>query len=170
MLNVSLLLVHLENITLLEKLDQLEKHAEKNVKVANSNSDSFIEDKPKILLDGFESSPIKNNSHRLNKSDNNDPPIKLSRLKYNEYGSENPINISSLLNENDLLKEKYDRSIMLRQRLRIIKDELNRIMIGSAKINTENIHLSKLYSAGIHEVSQELLNVHESQLDRIKGK
>ena len=160
----------MENITLLEKLNQLEKQAEKTIKVANSNSESFIQEKPpKISYDVIENSHSRKKSSRLNNSDNKGAPIKLSRLKYNEYGSDNSINISSLLNENDLLKEKYDRSNLLRQRVRILKDELNRIMIRCGNINTQNIHLSKHYSSGIHEVSQELLNVHESQLDRIKG-
>lgn len=153
----------------MERLNQLEKQPENSIKVVNSNSDSFIEEKGKTInLDTFEKKSVKKNNSVLNHSINN-RGNNNSRLKYNEYGSDNSINISVILNENYAIKEQYERKNLLKQRLKVLKDELNRIMVKCGNINTENIHLSKLYSQGTHEISLELLNVHESQLERING-
>jgi len=159
----------LENIDLLEKLNQLEKQSEQSLKVNNSQSDSFIEERGKIInLDTFEKKSGQKNNSVLNNSLNN-KATNASRVKYNEYGSDNSINISVILNENNILKEKYERKNLLKQRLKVLKEELNRIMVKCGDINVENIHLSRLYSQGTHEISNELLNVHESQIDRING-
>lgn len=153
----------------MERLNQLEKQPENSIKVVNSNSDSFIEEKGKTInLDTFEKKSVKKNNSVLNHSINN-RGNNNSRLKYNEYGSDNSINISVILNENYAIKEQYERKNLLKQRLKVLKDELNRIMVKCGNINTENINLSKLYSQGTHEISLELLNVHESQLERING-
>ena len=148
--------MHLENINLLEKLNLLEKQSDKTI---NANNYSFIDGKISSLEDS-----------NMNRSNNNNHPLKLSILKYNEYGNDNSINISSVLNENSQLKEKYSNNHMNRQRIKIIKDELDRILIKCGNINTDNINSCKIYSMGVHEISMELLNVHESQLDRINGK
>ena len=147
----------------------LEKQSDKTNKA--SNSESFIEEKVKIsYMEELENSSSLIKSSNINKNNNTNHQLKLSRLRYNEYGSDNSINISSVLNENSLLKEKYMHNNLNRQRIKIIKDELDRIMIKCGNINTDIINVCKIYSMGIHEISMELLNVHESQLDRINGK
>lgn len=162
------LIVHLENINLLEKLNLLEKQSDRTNKA--SNSDSFIDDKGKIsYIEELENSSSLIKNSNTNRGNNN-LPLKLSILKYNEYGNDNSINISSVLNENIQLKEKYEHNHINRQRMKIIKDELDRILIKCGNINADNINACKIYSMGVHEISMELLNVHESQLDRINGK
>ena len=68
--------MHLENITLLEKLNLLEKQSEHATKLANSNSDSFlIEDKPVRVsyLEVLENNSTIKNSPNLNNSEINQP-------------------------------------------------------------------------------------------------
>lgn len=162
--------MHLENITLLEKLNQLEQQS--TIKLPNSNNDSFLEERGRSIEIADHSSLNKNSSQiLLNNSVNNinSQNVKLGKSSYNEYGHDNSINISLALKENSSLKEKFDKNNLLRHRLKIIKDELDRVTLKCGTINAENIILSKLYSQGVHEISLELLNVHESQIDRVSG-
>jgi hypothetical protein len=97
--------------------------------------------------------------------------IAANRSLINRKKGQNPnnqsINISELLEDNEILKEKFEHLKALKDKLRLSKKENKFLSNEIAQINTLFFNQTKIFTEGIHEISKELLKIHEIQLDKI---
>ena len=77
------------------------------------------------------------------------------------------LNITEFIEENDKLKEKFEIINFLKEKLRLRKKENKYIGSQISKV-TSQIHLmASIFNEGMHEVSRELLKIHEIQLEKV---
>jgi hypothetical protein len=140
----------------MERINQLEKKDQQDI-----NSNSILK---KIGSESmsFDNVKIPNDDSRNNKT-------MLSKLRYTEYGKDTnrSINIAELIEENERLKEIFSHLQNIKNQLRLSRKENNYISDQITEMNTEYFKLSKIFTEGIHELSKELLKIHEIQLDKI---
>ena len=147
----------------MEKISALEKRDQNMSMTRNfGNNESTLDDKGRHSVNYDENPGLENTININNKT-------MISKFKYSEYGKENSsiLNITEVVEENDNLKEKYDKIARLRERLRTFKKENGYLSSKMNDINTDIFVLTKLFTEGTHEISKELLKIHEIQLDKI---
>ncbi len=151
----------------MEKISEFERREkEKNEKVDQSsdfriNNDSTIEERHKHSI--MEDNPALD--HTMNQNNK----TMLSKFKYSEYGKEHSsiLNITEVVEEHGGMREKYEKISMLKDKLKSLKKENKYINTKINDINTNIFILTKLFTEGSHEISKELLKIHEIQLDKI---
>jgi hypothetical protein len=87
-----------------------------------------------------------------------------------DYDKNGSINITDLLDENESLRQKYKQISLLKQKLKTRKKESKYLSNETSIYNTKYFVLAKIFTEGMHEVSKELLKIHEIQLDKIISK
>lgn len=81
------------------------------------------------------------------------------------------LNITEFIEENDKLKEKFEKLNYLKEKLRFRKKENKFIGNEISKINSQIFLMASIFNDGMHEISRELLKIHEIQLEKVlKGK
>ena len=71
------------------------------------------------------------------------------------------------MEENEQLKEMVDNLNQLKNRLQAMKKNNTNINVEISNRNNKMFILSKIFNEGFHEISKELLKVHEIQLDKL---
>jgi hypothetical protein len=92
----------------------------------------------------------------------------ISRIKNSENGRDSSLlNITEIIEENNSLRMRYEKIRDLNNKLKSCKKE-NKNMSGAiADINQQIFTITKIFTEGIHELSKELLKIHEIQLDKV---
>jgi hypothetical protein len=160
-------IVNLENLKLMEKIQMLEMEKER----AEVNNSSMQMGRTNI-----ESSYDGANTLRYSKAEDMDITSKdltvlTNRFKYSVYGKGDTVNLTQIVDENENLKELLDDINLHKKRLQGMRKNNTNISKEIANINNKVFLLSKLFNEGFHEISRELLKIHEVQLDKLlKGK
>lgn len=128
----------------MEKISQLEKEK--------------LDVQKKMSNESFERSNVNNKSNLRGSKI-------LTRREETDLDSKT-INITDLIEENESLKAKYNYIQYLKNKLRLSKKENIQLSSDINDKNTEVFQLSKIFTEGMHEISKELLKVHEMQLDK----
>lgn len=154
-----------ENLRLMERINQLE----------NSKKEKLDASRTSLIKIGNSDSLNDINTMRMSKADdmdvtNNNNKTMISRFKYTEYGKENVnsiLNITDMVEDNQNLRDKFDNLAMLKDRLKLYKKESKFLSGQISDINSQVFFMTKLFTEGMHELSRELLKVHEIQLDKV---
>ncbi len=97
--------------------------------------------------------------------------IAANRSLINRRKGQNPnnqsINISELIEDNESLKQKFENLKILKDKQRLSKKENKFLSNEIALLNTVFFNQTKIFTEGIHEISKELMKIHEIQLDKI---
>lgn len=81
------------------------------------------------------------------------------------------LNITEFIEENDKLKEKFEIINFLKEKLRLRKKENKYIGNQISKVTSQIHMMASIFNEGMHEISRELLKIHEIQLEKVlKGK
>ena len=160
-------LVNQENLKIMEKISEMERREKEKTEKIDQSSDfrianeSTFEEKNKQSL--LEDNPAFENTMNMNNK------TMQSKFKYSEYGKEHSsiLNITEVVEENGGMREKYEKIGLLKEKLRRLKKENNFLSTKMSQINTDIFILTKLFTEGSHEISKELLKIHEIQLDKI---
>ncbi len=136
-------IVFVDNINLMEKMRNL-KSLDKSIEIIKDNSDFITENQ-------FP----------------DDKNIPLIGINKNLSEKENFVNISTLIEENSYLKEKYNFVTKLKANTNFLKNELDKSILKCGNINKENINLCKIFLEGLSEISKEILKIHEVQKTEI---
>lgn len=115
------------------------------------------------LLNSSESLNLKQSSFlrsktltQMESSTNNNNNIKDKSL----------INILDLIEDDYLLKEKYNSYNKSLKLLNLRKKEFRFLENAISNFNSRLFSLAKIFTEGMHEMSKELLRIHELQLDK----
>ena len=79
----------------------------------------------------------------------------------------NEVNLNEIIEENEQLKDMFDNLKQLKNRLNNIKKNNSGLLTDIVNKNNKMFILSKIYNEGFHEISKELLKVHEVQLEKL---
>ena len=138
----------MEKIKELEDKDNIQKNDSNSMKISNYE---MMEKTSKTLDDMNFTGPNKTNNSR----------IKDSSI----------LNITEFIEDNDKLKEKFERINYLKEKFRFRKKENKFIGNEIARINLQIHLMATIFTDGMHEISRELLKIHEIQLEKVlKGK
>lgn len=85
----------------------------------------------------------------------------------NNLGTDNVVNIATLIEENVYLKEKYNFVRKLKANANLLKNEVDKSILKVGDINKENMNLCKVFTEGLSEISKEILKIHEVQKTQI---
>ena len=77
------------------------------------------------------------------------------------------LNITEFIEDNDKLKEKFEIIGYLKEKLRLRKKENKFIGNQISKINSKIHLMATVFTEGMHEISRELLKIHEIQLEKV---
>ena len=156
-------LVNHENLRLLERINQLEmekkERSDGSLLIRANNSESIIDKTMKDEMSGNTIDRMDISRIAANRS--------LINRKKNQNVNNQSINITEMIEDNELLKEKFENLKTLKDKLKLSKKE-NKFMSNKiAQMNTLFFNLTKIFTEGVHEISKELLKIHEIQLDKI---
>ena len=146
-----------ENLSLMEQINQIEKKEKDKMVNLNFSTSKIVQNES---YDDKITNNMMNNS--LNKSMNFKPLITKMSVE-----DPNSINIVELIEENETLREQYNKIQYLKSQISQTKKENELLSKTTTEMNSEIFHLSKLFTEGIHEISKELLKIHEIQLDKL---
>lgn len=145
--------INQENLRLMEKISQLEK--EKSRVNSNISYNNNIQN----IIESFD--------NKMNDS-NNKTIISKFKDNFNNFNTNNvSINITDIIEESEFLKEKFNYIQKLKMELRQLKKENKLIIDKTTEMNTLYFVLIKIFTEGMHELSKELLKIHEIQLDKV---
>jgi hypothetical protein len=156
----------------MEKIQQMEQEKENKAGAGEINSTSLQIGKN----NNFESSSYdEKNTLRFSKVDDMDmttlhkeSTTLSNRFKYSVYGKGNEtVNLTQIVDENENLRELFDDINLLKKRLHGMRKNNTNISKEIANINNKVFLLSRLFNEGFHEISRELLKIHEVQLDKL---
>jgi hypothetical protein len=77
------------------------------------------------------------------------------------------LNITEFIEDNDKLKEKFEKINYLKEKLRFRKKENKFIGNEISRINSQIYLMANIFTDGMHEISRELLKIHEIQLEKV---
>jgi len=153
----------------MEKISEIERREKEKLEKTDQSSDYRIginnvstnEEKNKQSI--LEDNPAFENTINMNNR------TVHSKFKYSEYGKEQSsiLNITEVVEENGEMREKFEKISLLKEKLRKLKKENNFLSSKMNEINSDIFILTKLFTEGSHEISKELLKIHEIQLDKI---
>ena len=104
---------------------------------------------------------IMNNSNSINENlFNNNNSIINDKLP-------NSINISEIVEENEEIRNQYNKIIKLKKLHKQKKKENEHLMKAITEMNSDCFTFKKIFNEGLHEIAKELLKIHEIQLDKV---
>jgi hypothetical protein len=102
-----------------------------------------------------------NNSNSINENlFNNNNSIINDKLP-------NSINISEIVEENEEIRNQYNKIIQLKKLHQQKKKENEHLMKAITEMNSDCFTFKKIFNEGLHEIAKELLKIHEIQLDKV---
>lgn len=158
-----------ENLRLMERINQLE-----NEKKEKSDGNSILI-KVNSMEPSFDEKLTKMDEMTYINELNSKLPLYKSmagRMNGNNNNNSNSINnqsinITEIIEDNDYLKEKFENLKILKEKLKLTKKENKFLSTEIANMNTQSFYLAKIFTEGFHELSKELLKIHEIQLDKV---
>ena len=137
-----------ENLKLMDQISQIEK---KNQSINLNNSSMNLNTSLGIM----------NNSNSINENlFNNNNSIINDKLP-------NSINISEIVEENEEIRNQYNKIIKLKKLHKQKKKENEHLMKAITEMNSDCFTFKKIFNEGLHEIAKELLKIHEIQLDKV---
>jgi hypothetical protein len=168
---------------LLEKINQLQNKDNKDNTIVNNSINIKISQKLNSNRENYNNYNNNNNNNsflRISRIENNngldDKYISqemtnrsyISKIKNSENGRDSSLlNITEIIEENNSLRMRYERIRDLNDKLKSCKKENNNMSRAVADINQQIFTITKIFTEGIHELSKELLKIHEIQLDKV---
>jgi hypothetical protein len=149
--NAQLKVLNKENLTLMDKINELE-----NDNVYNNNNVSTFMNNSQY---GNNSSVILNNSQTNNNQSLN---ILNNSDKFQES-----IKINEIVKENEDIRNQYNRILELKNLYKKKKKENQNLIKSIYKMNNDCFLFKKIFNEGMHEIGKELLKIHELKLDKI---
>jgi hypothetical protein len=165
--------INQENLKLMERISQLE--AEKqinntNIQTLNKGGDNAENTKspPAEIIENGDKNFLLKTSREINDMNNsNIMKSQMTRFRNFDKEANNSINITEIIEDNTMLRDKFENINSLKQRLKQSKKENKYLSREIAEMNSRVFLLTKIFTEGIHELSKELLKIHEIQLDKI---
>jgi len=125
-------------------------------------------DKSSITKNGYnEGSYDEKNITRQDDMSNLIGNYKTSSKMRNESVNNQSINITDFIDDNEYLKEKFENLKKFKDKLKLNKKENKFLGNEISNLNKQYFYLSKIFIEGLHELSKELLKIHEIKLDKI---
>lgn len=113
---------------------------------------------------------VKDNKELIENHPHQEKEINSNDNLRNIYGFDKIINISSAIEENINLKEKFNNIKRLKSNTNLVKNELDKTILKCGTLNQENINLCRIFTDGINEISKEILKIHEVQKTQINSR
>ena len=145
---------------LTEKINNLNKiipEFEQKVKM-KSEKLKFINKENLKLMDQINLIEKNNLNNSFNFTNNNDSLL-------NEQNFD--LNISEIVEENEDIKNQYQKIIDLKKIYNNKKKENENLIKGITEMNSDIFLFKKIFNEGLHEIAKELLKIHEIQLDKV---
>ena len=167
------------NKNILSKIKQLKEvmpYMEKRVKFHNDELKKYNKENLKLMDQiskleseiNYQSSIIENN---LENNFNIEPSTNdiMSNRENNLVSSksQNSINLNEIVEENGAIRNIYEEIVELKKIYKTKKKENLNLLKNITEMNTETFSYKKMFNEGMHEVSKELLKLHELQLDKV---
>jgi hypothetical protein len=143
-----------------EKINNLNKiipEFEQKVKM-KSEKLKFINKENLKLMDQINLIEKNNLNNSFNFTNNNDSL--LNEQNFN-------LNISEIVEENEDIKNQYQKIIDLKKIYNNKKKENENLIKGITEMNSDIFLFKKIFNEGLHEIAKELLKIHEIQLDKV---
>ena len=147
--NKRLKILNKENLTLTDKINELENENNYNNNVSTYMNNSQY---------GNNSSVILNNSQTNNQSVN---------ILNNSDKLPGSIKINEIVKENEDIKEQYERILELKKEYKNKKIQNQKLIKSINEMNTDCFLFKKIFNEGMHEIGKELMKIHELKLDKI---
>lgn len=149
-----------DNLRLLDQIEKIE-YDQLNNSLSFNNSQTF-NNSSNI---GYGSS----NSYSNNNSGMNNSQVwnQSTGVLNTSEKMPNSININSVIEENQELKNHYNRIITLKKLYKIKCFENQKLVKNLNEMTNECFLFKKLFNDGLHEISKELLKIHEMQLEKV---
>jgi hypothetical protein len=144
-----------------EKINNLNKiipEFEKKVKM-KSEKLKFINKENLKLMDQINLIEKNNLNNSFNFTNNNNDSI-INEQNFN-------LNISEIVEENEDIKNQYQKIIDLKKIYNNKKKENENLIKGITEMNSDIFLFKKIFNEGLHEIAKELLKIHEIQLDKV---
>ena len=144
-----------------EKINNLNKiipEFEKKVKM-KSEKLKFINKENLKLMDQINLIEKNNLNNSFNFTNNNNDSI-INEQNFN-------LNISEIVEENEDIKNQYQKIIELKKIYNNKKKENENLIKGITEMNSDIFLFKKIFNEGLHEIAKELLKIHEIQLDKV---
>ena len=144
-----------------EKINNLNKiipEFEQKVKM-KSEKLKFINKENLKLMDQINLIEKNNLNNSFNFTNNNNDSI-INEQNFN-------LNISEIVEENEDIKNQYQKIIDLKKIYNNKKKENENLIKGITEMNSDIFLFKKIFNEGLHEIAKELLKIHEIQLDKV---
>ena len=144
-----------------EKINNLNKiipEFEKKVKM-KSEKLKFINKENLKLMDQINLIEKNNLNNSFNFTNNNNDSL-INEQNFN-------LNISEIVEENEDIKNQYQKIIDLKKIYNNKKKENENLIKGITEMNSDIFLFKKIFNEGLHEIAKELLKIHEIQLDKV---
>ena len=151
--NEQLKLLNKENLTLMDKINELE-----NENIYNNNNIS-------TFMNNSQYGNANNSSVILNNSQTNNNQS-LNILNNSEKFQES-IKINEIVKENEDIRNQYNRILELKNLYKKKKKDNQNLIKSIYKMNNDCFLFKKIFNEGMHEIGKELLKIHELKLDKI---
>ena len=144
-----------------EKINNLNKiipEFEQKVKM-KSEKLKFINKENLKLMDQINLIEKNNLNNSFNFTNNNNDSL-INEQNFN-------LNISEIVEENEDIKNQYQKIIELKKIYNNKKKENENLIKGITEMNSDIFLFKKIFNEGLHEIAKELLKIHEIQLDKV---
>ena len=144
-----------------EKINNLNKiipEFEQKVKM-KSEKLKFINKENLKLMDQINLIEKNNLNNSFNFTNNNNDSL-INEQNFN-------LNISEIVEENEDIKNQYQKIIDLKKIYNNKKKENENLIKGITEMNSDIFLFKKIFNEGLHEIAKELLKIHEIQLDKV---
>ena len=135
-----------ENLKLMDQISQIEKNQSLHLNNSSMNLNTSL--------------GINNNSINETLFGNNNNQTLNEKIP-------NSINISEIVEENEEIRNQYNKIIQLKKLHKQKKKENEHLMKAITEMNSDCFTFKKIFNEGLHEIAKELLKIHEIQLDKV---
>lgn len=152
-------------------MDQRVKFHNEELKKYNKENLKLMDQISKLESEiNYQSSIIENNN--IENNFNIDPSYNDNIISNRENNmvnskSQNSINLNEIVEENNGIRNLYEEIVELKKIFKNKKKENLNLLKNITEMNTETFSYKKMFNEGMHEISKELLKLHELQLDKV---
>ena len=165
--NEELKILNKENLKLMDQISKLESEINyQNSLIENNYSINNINNINENNINNIFDSPRNINYSSLN-SENGSGPNENNIINNNNNKSFKSININEIIEENEYIRNQYNKILQLKKIYKMKKKENLNLLKNIAEMNTESFTYKKMFNEGMHEIAKELLKLHEMQLDKV---